>query len=364
MTSSRELTSTRRTDVRLARAIRWPRHGVADVVDALPNSSGSERGVTIDVSVSVISSGTERARYLGLPNATVAFPHLPGYMAAGVIVEGSATLPTGSPVAARHVGHQSVAVVPDRDLHLIPRGVRMVDAALWHVGVTALHGLERGSYERGEPLAVVGAGLFAALVRRMAIAQGSTSCVVVAKSASKRWTVAGEVGSRFVLAGSTDFAAEQGRHSLVIDATGTAEGLTTAVRLAADGGRVVLLGSPRAPLAEFPLELVHDRGLRVVGAHVNALHAAAKLTGIDLEARLTEEFFALVSGGASFVDLVAVHRAETAPFVYRQLATSRSLVGAAFDWTNGEDDLDRHGSLVTPQAPSSRSEAIHGWSPQ
>lgn len=341
MTSSAELVSTHRTEPRLARAIRWPRPGAAEVVEALPIPSGSDRGVTIDVSVSVISSGTERARYLGLPNASVVFPHLPGYMAAGVVVEGSTTLSTGSRVAARHVGHRSVAVVPNRHLHLIPRGVRMVDAALWHVGVTALHGLERGSYERGEPLAIVGAGLFGALVRRLAIAQGSMSCLVVATSASKRWTVAGEVGSRFVLADSADFVAEHGRHSLVIDATGTAEGLTTAVQLAAPGGRVVLLGSPRAPLAEFPLGNVHDRGLRVVGAHVNALHAAAKLTGIDLEARLTERFFALVSGAASFVDIVAIHRPQAAPVVFRQLARCGSSVGLAFDWTNGADDLDR-----------------------
>jgi threonine dehydrogenase-like Zn-dependent dehydrogenase len=340
MTSSTARGSTRRTELRSARAIRWPRPGVAEVVETiLPQHP--EHGVTIDVSVSVISSGTERARYLGLPNANVDFPHFPGYMAAGVVVEGTATLPMGSRVAARHVSHQSVAVVPERHLHLIPRGTRTVDAAVWHVGVTALHGLERGSYEPGEPIAVVGAGLFGALVRRLAIARGSTSCLVVATSASKRWTVTGETGSRFALADSADFAAEQGRHALVIDASGTPEGLTTAVRLGAVGGRIVLLGSPRALLAPFPLEHVHDRGIRVVGAHVNALHAAAKLTGKDLEGQLTEEFFSLTAGAASFADLVTVHPPETAPAVYRQLATSRSVVGAAFDWAEGAPEPGR-----------------------
>jgi NADPH:quinone reductase-like Zn-dependent oxidoreductase len=341
VTSFPELDSRRRTEPTTARAIRWPRPGVAELVEAAAPPSGADHGVTIDVLVTVISSGTERARYLDLPNASVPFPHHPGYMAAGVVVDGAATVPEGRLVAARHVGHQSIAVVPDRHLHLIPSGVGMIDAALWHVGVTALHGLERGSYQPGDPLAVVGSGLFGTLVRRLAIAQGSMSCLVVARSATKRWTVAGEIGSRFVLDDSPELVAERGRHSLVVDATGTAEGLTTAVQLAAPGARVVLLGSPRAALAEFPLAQVHGRGLRVVGAHVNAMHAAATLSGVDLEARLTERFFALASAGASFADVVALHRPEAAPAVYRQLARCGPTVGLAFDWTNGAHDLDR-----------------------
>ena len=283
------------------------------------------------MSVSVVSSGTERARLLQLPNASVELPHFPGYMAAGVVIDGERTLPSGSLVSTRHVGHRSAAVVPAHDLHPVPAGVRAVDAALWHVGVTAMHGLARGSYEPGEPLVVVGAGLIGALVRRFAAAQGSP-CIVVAASASKRWSVANETDTRFVLAGSSEWEEERARHALVIDATGTGDGLVGAVSLAGRGGRVVLLGSPRAVVAPLPVGQIHDRGLLVVGAHVRSLHAASEQAGVDLGAPLTERFFSLLAEGVSFADLIEVRAPSDAPDVYRELADRRSAIGFAFDW--------------------------------
>ncbi len=330
MTSLAELASTRRRDVPPAHAVRWTRPGSAELVE-VPHRSDSDHGVSVDVSVSVISSGTERARFLQLPNASVELPHFPGYTAADVVADANGTLPTGSLVAARHVGHRSSAIARENDLHLVPPGVRMVDAALWHVGVTALHGLERASYQPGEPVVVVGAGLIGALVRRFATALGSP-CLVVARSTNKHWTVADEAVTCFVLADSPEFTEERTRHSLVIDATGAADGLVTAVDLAARNGRVVLLGSPRAQLAPLPIRPIHDRGLRVIGAHVRSLRAASEQAGVDLGAELTERFFHFLSEGVSFADLIEMRAPHDAPEVYRELAERRSAVGFAFDW--------------------------------
>jgi threonine dehydrogenase-like Zn-dependent dehydrogenase len=156
---------------------------------------------------------------------------------------------------------------------------------------------------------------------------------VVARSESKTWAMEREAGSCFVRADAPELSAEYGRHSLVIDATGAAQGLVTAVTLAGLSGRVVLIGSPRSPVGDVPLEQVHDRGIHVVGAHVRALDALARQSGVDLRARFTESFFAALEAGVSLADVIALRPPEMAAGVYRELSERASIVGLGFDWT-------------------------------
>ena len=66
---------------------------------------------------------------------------------------------------------------------------------------------------------------------------------------------------------------------------------------------------------------------------------------------MTEAYFDLLSHGASFGDVLAVHRPDDAALVYRELAADRSLIGAAFDWT--------HEPVSEPDGPSSAIPAPH-----
>lgn len=236
-------------------------------------------------------------------------------------------------MAIRGVPHQSRAVTCRDDVHALPSGVHILDGALWELGVTALHGLRRGEYQDGQPLAVLGAGILGAIVRRLALAMGTTECLVVATSEAKEWTVRSDAGARFVASGMGCLTNERRAHPLVVDATGAAGGLSTAVDLARDHGRVVILGSPRAQFSPLPACGMQDRGVRVIGAHIATLHQLVERGAAHAERELTETYFRLIAGGVSFVDLIRSHRPADAADVYEALARDPSFIAAAFDWT-------------------------------
>jgi 2-desacetyl-2-hydroxyethyl bacteriochlorophyllide A dehydrogenase len=316
-----------------ARVIQWPRTGVVEVVGGLPLRQPGRDDVVVDVAVSVTSTGTEIARFRSLPNALVGYPHTPGYMAAGVVAACPSSKIAGAAVAIRGVPHQSRAVMCRDDVHALPSGVPLLDGALWELGVTALHGLRRGEYQTGQPLAILGAGILGAIVRRLALAMGTTECLVVATTEAKEWTVRSDAGARFVASSTGSLTDERGAYPLVVDATGAASGLSTAVCLARDHGRVVILGSPRAQFSPLPARDMQDRGVRVIGAHIATLRQLVERGAVHAERDLTETYFRLLAGGVSFVDLIRSHAPTEAANVYDALAHDQSFIAAAFDWT-------------------------------
>ena len=123
------------------------------------------------------------------------------------------------------------------------------------------------------------------------------------------------------------------RYPLTVDATGTAEGLQNAVALTAAGGRVVLLGSPRAETSALPVRAIQERGIRVVGAHIGTLKRFASERSAGLEDELTDNFFRLLADGLSFSDLIERRSPADAAAVYEVAAQQPSFVAAAFDWS-------------------------------
>lgn len=318
------------------RAVRWPRPGTAELIEGAPVLATAGQAV-VELAVSVSNPGTERARYGQLPNASVGFPHQPGCGGAGRITVGAPGFAVGALVAVRAAPHQSIVAAPPDRLHAVPAGVAPFDAALWQLGLIALHGLGMAGYTPGEPITVLGAGLIGALARRIALAQGSTHSRVLASSTAKAWTVAREPGTEFLTAADLAALAEADRHALVIDATGTGAGLAQAAACTADGGRLVLLGSPRTPRAEVPVRDIQQRGLRLVGAHIDTLPDASAASGLDLLARYTELYFGLLAAGRlSVADLITSYQPADAPLLYRQLVGDRSLVGAGICWLPAE----------------------------
>lgn len=313
-----------------ARAIKWPRPGVVKVVDVRLRQPNANEAL-VDSVVTVTSTGTELARFRSLPNAVVEYPHRPGFMAAGTVAATNVpTLEVGDPVAVRHVQHQSRAVVSARNVHAIPPGVELVDGALWHVGLIALYGLRRGGHMPGRPLAVLGAGIVGATVRRLALAMGTPVCLVVTTSDAKHRDSTRDQGARFVTLNATPLDHERERYPLTIDATGTAGALVASVALTAAEGTVVLLGSPRSESSALPVRAMQDRGVRVIGAHIATLKEFASE---HLEQELTDTYFRLLESGVSFTDLIEHHTPDEARQVYEVAAQQPEFIAAAFDWS-------------------------------
>ena len=142
----------RRSRLLSGRAVVWTAPGLTELVRVeVPRAGDGE--VTVEVLTSVVSTGTERAQYLSLPNTSVGFPHRPGYSAAGVVLSAGRDVSRVKPediVAVRNVPHMSVVTAPASSVHPVPAGVGVEAAAMVQFGVICGQGVRRAGIESGE----------------------------------------------------------------------------------------------------------------------------------------------------------------------------------------------------------------------
>jgi predicted dehydrogenase/threonine dehydrogenase-like Zn-dependent dehydrogenase len=354
----------RRTRLLSGHAVVWPAPGLAELVRVEVPRAG-DREVTAEVLTSVVSSGTERAQYLRLPNTNVGFPHRPGYSAAGVVLATGANIAKVKPgdlVALRSVPHMSVTTAPASSVHGVPTGVPVEAAAMVQLGIICGQGVRRAVVEPGQPVCVIGAGLIGVLAQRLATAAGSGPVTMVARSRVKEAIALAGGAARFIAADEEREEVAAVPAPVVIEATGDPEALVLAVEAAAHGGRIVLLGSPRGVTADVPLSALRAKRLRVIGAHVDTLRHESRLTGIDMYEREARSFLDLIaSGRLSVLDLVeAVIDPREADAFYRRLARDREIVGARFDWTLlSADDRVGYGRMLRLPDVTGRGTDLH-----
>ena len=340
----------RRRGLLAGEAVVWTDTGRAELIPVEVPAAGPGE-VTIAVATSVVSPGTERAQYLRLPGARVSYPHRPGYSAAGTVFmvgKGVTGIAPGDRVAAAGPAHASVVTLRAERVYRIPEGVSLEAAALVQLGVIASQGVRHAELRPGEPLCVLGLGLVGALAQRIASASGGGPVTAVVRS-SRKQKVAETGGVQRLIALEEDEGALAGlSFPVVIEASGDPDAVATAIRLAEPGGRVVLLGSARGVTHAFPLREVRRKRVTVIGAHVETLTYESRLLGFDAHAREAGAFLARLADGsvpvADLVDLWVDPREADA--FYRELARSRDLVAARFDWTKLSNHERVHGARL------------------
>ena len=311
------------------------------------------------VEASAVSVGTERARWLGLPGAKVGYPHHPGYSLAGVVRAvgpGVHDVEPGARVAVWGAPHQSLVTVDRTQVHVLAPATRFAEASLVTLGAIAELGVARGAAPdpvapdhradgptpaagaddpegsgrlAGQSVAVIGAGAIGLLAQRIASAEGAAACTVVAASTAKDAVVRGDPSARLCPpAGVDDLDA-----AVVIEATGAADGIELALRAAASGGTVVLLGTTRAEAVSFALDLVHLKDLRVVGAHAGLLDVLGGIDGLDRRGA-AQRFLDRAESGALRVDDLLTSRVDpgSAAAFYDRLASDRRQVVPVLEW--------------------------------
>ena len=311
--ATRAAAAARLAGVRSGRRVVWPSSGRA-LLERFELPAAGRGEVTVEILASAISPGTERAQYLRLPNARPAFPHYPGYSAAGRVVERGrgARFAVGELVAVPRAPHASLVTAPASEVYAAPEGVTASQAALTYLAIIAAYGVDRCELEPGGLLCVIGAGPIGRLAAEIANARGAQPVVVTRTDRAR----VDEIGA-----------------AAVIDAAAQDDTLELAASAAAEGARIVLLGSPRGP-QRLPLAALAERRLTLVGAHISRLAGERSETGRDDFRRFADEFLAGVRDARIDVaDLVgeAVDPRE-AELVYRRLA-DRTLRAAHFDWT-------------------------------
>jgi 2-desacetyl-2-hydroxyethyl bacteriochlorophyllide A dehydrogenase len=243
---------------------------------------------------SLVSAGTELAIFTGihqgLSNPEATWPKYPqpmGYMAAARVIAVGPDVTAWRPgdrvlTSSGHASHALVPTGAGRHCWRLPVELAAERAVFARMAKTAMTAVVQAQVTVGQAVAVVGLGIIGQVALRLFEAAGSYPVVGIDSVAARRAAALRGGAALAIDPGREDPRAAlasvaPGGADIVVDATGVAAALPGAMRLAADGGQVVVLGSPRgtAPDVDFYHDL-HRRSLRVVGAHDSGIGAAAR----------------------------------------------------------------------------------------
>ena len=240
--------------------------------------------VVVKSACSLISAGTEIAIYSSshigftIPNPPewLKFPIGMGYALTGTVKA------VGSEVKAWSVGDRVLAHARHGDwalcdvrvdsLQRLPETVSMAEGALARLGGISLVGVRQSDVRLGETVVVLGLGLIGQFAARLSYLAGARPVIGV-DLIPHRVQVAAASGIQALNPGEVDVAqvvseVTGGRMAeVVIEATGNPQVVPTALDLAAEGGRVVLLGSLRGKIEIDAYSTVHRKGISLIGAH-------------------------------------------------------------------------------------------------
>lgn len=337
--------------------IAWTAAGYAELVPIETPSPGRDR-VTVKAIASSVSSGTERAQYLRLPNAQVGILGRPGYSASGLVHEvgrGVEHLRPGQLVAVSGAAHASVLTADAGQIFAVPEGVSAEQAALIMLGTICTHGADLASVGAGENVAVVGAGPIGILALRIACTSEMPLAVIA--NSDQGLALATASGAPLLRTEADRDAIAALEADVVIEATGDPQAIAHAVAAAGEGGRIVLLGSSRGITRGLPVNEIREKRLRLIGAHVDTLDLVSDGGRGGARRRAGERFLELVAAGAVDVqDLVgAAIDPSRASVFYRELAEGVRRGPAHFDWgaLAGPERL-HHGHLLRPPGVTGR----------
>ncbi len=267
------------------------------------------------------------------------YPFYPGYAVIGVVEELGADVEgfeIGQRVAARLL-HASEQLVPARMCTPVPDEVDSSEAAWFAFAKIALMGAWAADLHLGATVAVIGAGPIGQMALRWAVVAGARHVVAV-DGLESRLEAARRGGATAVVADTLPSAraaineACGGAPEVVIDSTGNAAVLTEALKLAADRGRVVLLGDTGSPHAQCLTPDVITRGVQVIGAHDTNSMGGPEWDG---DRSLHDLFFDLVRRGRFDVRDLNTHTfAPSECAAAYDLATNQrgDTLGILFDW--------------------------------
>ena len=336
---------------------------IAELMDRpLPVPGAGE--VLVRVVRSCISSGTERANLVGVPDGgvgifgtatTATWPRQCGYSTSGVVKalgKDVTVLKVGDRVAMSWTVHAKYVCVAEANAYRIPDGVSFEAAALTHISTFPMAAIRKCRLEIGEGAIVVGQGILGQLAVMILKAAGATPVIAADPVPAKR-TRALELGADFALDSTVpDFAAqakalcpseyrkifgrvEMSGPKVGIEVTGVGSALDNALDAIAPFGRIALLGCTRD--SNFTIDYyhkVHGRGVTLVGAHTACRTSDESAPGWWTQRDDAQTFLRLLAlkriSLDGFVD--EVHSIFECRAVYGRLAEGGAFPVVQFDW--------------------------------
>lgn len=252
------------------------------------NSAPAPTEVLVKLERTIISAGTELANYTGLdpdtrtPGRWCTYPWNPGYGGIGRVLsvgDSVDTVKAGDRVYGRF-HHATHAMVDTANQYCVkvPESLDSTTAAFVRMGNVAISALQRAQVSLDDWVLVIGLGLVGNLAGQFFLASGQR--VIGLDLSEHRRQLARSTGfqadldpSRFATPEATLEAVKEatgGRMPrVIVEAVGDSRLIELGIKLVANNGQVIMLGTPRAPYetncTPF-LDYAHRRGISIVGA--------------------------------------------------------------------------------------------------
>lgn len=294
-------------------------------LDTLALKAPGAGDVVVDIAHSGISTGTEKLFWSGdmPPFPGMGYPLVPGYEAAGEVVEAAAG--TGFKpgdtvfVPGADCFSDAFGLFGGSAARLVTRADRVtrIDASLGAEGAllalaaTARHAM--AGLDKTVPDLIVGHGVLGRLLARLTVAAGAPAPTVWETMPARREGAEGYE----VIAPEQDTRRD---YSAIYDASGNSDILNDLIGRIARGGEVVLAGFyPQALSFAFPPAFIKEARLRV----------AAEWTPEDMQATA-----ALVDSGALSLGGLITHRADAsrADMAYRTAFEDPACLKMMLNW--------------------------------
>ena len=310
--------------------------------------------VQVKVFYNLISSGTEKAYLSGSPNTGHKFPTNPGYSSVGEVIKvGKAvkSLNVGDKVFVAYGGHASYNIKKTSHVVKIPDGVRLEDAVFTRLASFPLLALRRARVELGESVVVVGLGMLGLFGVQLAKIAGGLPVIAVGNRDIRKQK-ARESGADFVYSPDDVDLAEKiisntkisgnGGADVVLETSGSIDGLLSSLKYTAKWGRVMVNGCNR--ITDKPIDLyryVHLKGVSIIGAHDLTRYPYNSAPGNWTAKRDYMTLLGYMQDGRlkpSILEPQFVSPADTTQ-VYDRLLNDRQFpLGVVFDWSGYWDE--------------------------
>lgn len=325
--------------------------GVAELVDNEIADPGAGE-VLVETVYSTISAGTERANLAGDANVStsrrsvgrpVTWPRSLGYCSSAIVRqvgEGVTKVKPGDAVAVSWGKHSQYQLRGQGDVHLLPAGITMRDAALGLIGTFPMAAIRKCRLELGESAIVMGQGILGQLAVQLLRAAGAVPVIAVDPVEAKR-QMALTLGADYALdpfAGDFVETVQRltgGGVKVAIEVTGNGRALDQVLDCMARFGRVALLGCTRD--SNFTIDYyrkVHGPGITMIGAHTMARPDHESSPGWWTTTDDMQALFALAAGGrirlAGTVE--ETHSPAEAGEIYARLMREKTFPVVQFDW--------------------------------
>jgi 2-desacetyl-2-hydroxyethyl bacteriochlorophyllide A dehydrogenase len=305
--------------------------------------------VLVKVYYTLISAGTEKAYLMDGKNTAHHFPIVPGYSSVGVVVqigERVKKFSVGDRVFVSNGGHASYNLRPETDIIKIPDNVPFEEAVFTRIASFPMAAIRRARLEMGESVVIVGLGMLGLLGVQIARLAGAVPLIAIGNR-EIRQEKAKQYGADYVFSPSdadlskkifdiTQRITTVKGASVIVEASGTEDGLLTALTYAARNARLMLNGSQREMTKPVDFyKYVHTKGVEIVGVHGGTRPMYNSIPGNWTAVRDCRTVLNYMADGRIHArDMISEFVSpEDAPAVYDRLVHDKAFpLGVIFDW--------------------------------